>query len=73
MRANSCFVLLTAMTLLLCVGQAAAQDSKKEPQLRSVRGVVADKDDHPLANAVVFLKNLRTNVVLSHFTNDDGS
>jgi hypothetical protein len=52
---------------------AAAQGSKKETQLRSVRGIVTDKSEKPIQNSVVFLKNLRTNVVLSHFTDEQGS
>jgi hypothetical protein len=32
-----------------------------------------DKSDKPIQNSVVFLKNLRTNVVLSHFTDEQGS
>jgi hypothetical protein len=64
---------LSIIMLLLCVGHATAQGSKKEPQLRTVSGVVADKEDKPVANSVVFLKNLRTNVVLSHFTDDGGT
>jgi len=59
--------------LSLCAGRAAGQGSKKETQLRSVRGVVTDKADKPIANSVVFLKNLRTNVVLSHFTDEEGT
>jgi len=59
--------------LLFCAGQAAGQGSKKEPQLRSVRGVVTDKADKAIVNGVVFLKNLRTNVVLSHFTDEEGA
>jgi len=61
------------MALLLLAGLAFAQSSKKETQLRTVRGVVADKSEKPIQNSVVFLKNLRTNVVLSHFTDDQGS
>jgi len=49
-----------------------AQDSKKETQLRTVRGVVSDKSDNPLAGSVVFLKNLRTNTVRSNFADDKG-
>jgi len=64
--------LIAAVMLLLSAGQAWAQGSKKEPQLRSVRGIVADKDEKPVANSVVFLKNLRTNVVLSHVTDEEG-
>jgi hypothetical protein len=59
--------------LLLCAWQGRTQSSKKEPQLRTVSGVVTDKEEKPIANGVVFLKNLRTNVVLSHFTGDDGA
>lgn len=59
--------------LFLCVSIAAAQDSKKETQLRTVRGVVADKSENPLPNSVVFLKNLRTNAVRSNFADSDGN
>jgi len=59
--------------LLLLSGLALAQSSKKETQLRTVRGLVTDKAEKPLQNSVVFLKNLRTNSVLSHFTNDQGN
>lgn len=59
--------------LLLCACQTAAQGSKKETTLRSVNGIVTDKSDKAVANAVVFLKNVRTNVVLSHFTDEQGS
>jgi hypothetical protein len=59
--------------LFLVNGWVLAQGSKKETQLRSVRGVVSDKDEKPIQNAVVFLKNLRTNTVLSHFSDDEGN
>jgi hypothetical protein len=51
----------------------AAQDSKKETQLRTVRGVVSDKSENPLPNSVVFLKNLRTNAVRSNFADTEGN
>ena len=51
----------------------ASQDSKKETQLRTVRGVVTDKSDNPLPNSVVFLKNLKTNSVRSNFADNEGS
>lgn len=59
--------------LLVFVFAAAAQDSKKETQLRTVRGVVSDKSENPLPNSVVFLKNLRTNAVRSNFADTDGN
>jgi hypothetical protein len=61
------------VALLLLTGLAFAQSSKKEAQLRTVRGVVSDKSEKPIQNSVVFLKNLRTNIVLSHFTDDQGN
>jgi len=51
----------------------AAQDGKKEVRLRTVLGLVADKSDKPVVNAIVFLKNLRTNAVISHFSDAQGN
>ena len=59
--------------LFLFVFAGAAQDSKKETQLRTVHGVVSDKSENPLPNSVVFLKNLRTNAVRSSFADTDGN
>lgn len=64
---------LIGICLLLSTGLALAQGSKKETQLRTVRGVVSDKSEKPIQNSVVFLKNLRTNTVLSHFTDEQGT
>ena len=62
-----------AIVTLFCAVQLLAQASKKEAQLRTVRGIVTDKSDKPIQNSVVFLKNVRTNVVLSHFSDEQGS
>jgi hypothetical protein len=59
--------------LFLFVFTGAAQDSKKETQLRTVRGVVTDKSENPLPNSVVFLKNVRTNAVRSNFADTEGN
>lgn len=66
-------IAIVGMALLVMGGLAAAQGGKKETQLRTVRGIVTDKSDKPIQNSTVFLKNLRTNLVLSHFTGEDGS
>jgi len=70
-------LLWSCALLALLSGIAAAQDSKqeakKEARLRSVLGVVTDKSDKPVVNAIVFLKNLRTNVVISHFSDAQGN
>jgi hypothetical protein len=62
---------IMAMLFVVVLG-TLAQDSKKETQLRTVRGVVSDKADEPLTGSVVFLKNLRTNSVRSNFADDKG-
>jgi hypothetical protein len=71
MKARRCLIsLLTMLSLLAMV--TAAQDKKREAQLRTVRGVVADKSDNPVSGSVVFLKNMRTNAVRSNYTDDSG-
>ena len=64
---------LLAMVLCACVSTAVAQDAKHEAQLRTVRGIVADKSsDNPVPSAVVFLRNTRTNAVRSYIANEEG-
>ena len=62
-----------AVMLAIFASVGIAQDKKREAQLRTVRGVVADKSDSPLSGSVVFLKNVRTNSVRSSYTDDTGS
>jgi Carboxypeptidase regulatory-like domain len=66
---------ICGLAVILAVFAAAgmAQDKKREAQLRTVRGVVADKSDSPISGSVVFLKNVRTNSVRSSYTDDTGS
>lgn len=64
---------LMVISLLFLSGFALGQGSKKETQLRTVRGVVSDKSEKAIPNSTVFLKNLRTNTVLSHFTDEQGT
>jgi len=71
MKRRSVVLLLLAM-LLLGVG-AFTQKSKKESQLRTVRGVVVDKSESAVQGGVVFLKNLRTNQVRSYIADNEGS
>src|SRR5258707_2184258 len=66
-------ICVLAVMLALFASVGVAQDKKREAQLRTVRGVVADKSDSPLSGSVVFLKNVRTNSVRSSYTDDTGS
>src|SRR5438045_7865096 len=62
-----------ALILAVFAGIGVSQDKKREAQLRTVRGVVADKSDSPLSGSVVFLKNVRTNSVRSSYIDDTGN
>jgi Carboxypeptidase regulatory-like domain len=71
MNAPKRFFFLAAILALATV-TVAAQDAKREAQLRTVHGVVLDKSDNPVSESVVFLKNTRTNVVRSSYTDSTG-
>ena len=70
MKRRTWIVLL--VTVLFFGVSVVAQDSKKESQLRTVRGVVVDKGENPVEGGVVFLKNLRTNQVKSYIADNEG-
>ena len=62
-----------AAILALAAVTNVAQDSKHEAQLRTVHGVVLDKSENLVSESVVFLKNTRTNVVRSSYTDTSGN
>ena len=64
--------LIVAMILALTTVMTVAQDAKREGELRTVHGVVMDKSENLLSEGVVFLKNTRTNVVRSSYTDKTG-
>ena len=70
MKRRAWVVMLIAVLIMGI--SATAQDSKKESQLRTVRGVVVDKSETPVQGGVVFLKNLRTNQVRSYIADNEG-
>ena len=72
MRRHLAKLLIAGVVLVAVVASLKAQDKKHESQLRTVRGLVMDKSDSGIANAVVFLKNLRTNQVRSYISENDG-
>jgi hypothetical protein len=61
------------MALACLAACAAAQNSKHEPELRTVRGAVIDKGENPIQAGVVFLKNTRTNAVRTYISDDAGN
>ena len=46
--------------------------SSAQSELRTVRGTVMDKDENPLASAVVHLKNVRTLTVRTYISDSAG-
>ena len=58
---------------LLAVLSVSAQSNKHQADLKTVRGVVTDKSDNPIAAAVVFLKNVRSNQVRSYIADNQGN
>lgn len=65
-------MLFLALMPALASGAAAAQDAKREAQLRTIHGVVLDKSENSVSESIVFLKNTRTNVVRSSYTDSTG-
>jgi len=52
---------------------ALAQKSSKDPNIRSVEGVVTDPAGKPVAGAVVYLKNTKTLQVRTFNSKEDGT
>ena len=75
---NQRWIALTVALLALALAvpsraqEESKQDKKREAQLRTVRGTVTEKDDNPVAAAVVYLKNVKTLTVQTHITDDSG-
>jgi len=65
--------LIFAWLFAFLVSAAEAQNAKHDAQLKTVRGVVVDKSENPVAASVVFLKNLRTNQVKSYIADSQGN
>jgi len=53
-------------------GSAVSAAKKPESQVRSLTGLVLDKSDAPMKNAVVYLKNTKTLTVNTFITGADG-
>ncbi|HVA95804.1 MAG TPA: carboxypeptidase-like regulatory domain-containing protein [Candidatus Dormibacteraeota bacterium] len=62
-------VLVTmAGTLLYAQGKPMGRES----ELRTVRGTVVNKDETPVDSAIVYLKNLRTQDIVTHLSDTNG-
>ena len=65
-------MLLMAVLGLLWPAAAIAQDKKREAKLRTVHGVVMDKDENEMPNGVVYLKNLKTQTIKTYIAEEKG-
>jgi Carboxypeptidase regulatory-like domain len=61
-------IALTATALL-----AQGNPKAKESELRTVRGTVVDKEENPVETAVVYLKNVHTQGIITHLSDTDGT
>jgi Carboxypeptidase regulatory-like domain len=59
---------LTATSLL-----AQGKPKGKESELRTVRGTVVDQNEASVETAVVYLKNTRTQDIITHLSDSDGT
>jgi hypothetical protein len=57
-----------AATVLFAQGNAKGRNS----ELRTVHGTVIDKDENPVDSAVVYLKNLHTQDIVTHISDSEG-
>ena len=64
---------LVAAVILLGMLAAGSPTPKNEPQTRTLTGQVTDKADVPLAGAIVYLQDTRTQVVKTYITDDKGN
>ena len=54
-------------------GSGGSTPKKTKPTSKMLSGTVQDKNDQPIAGAVVYLKNMKTLAVKSFFAQDDGT
>ena len=72
MNTSRKLALITLVALAATVLFAQEKPKKGEPELRTVRGTVVDKDEAPVESAVVYLKNVRTQDIVTHLSDPDG-
>ena len=74
MNSRSVFAWVALFTLAAASLLLAQEKPKgKESELRTVRGTVVDKEEAPVETAVVYLKNARTQDIITHLSDKDGT
>jgi hypothetical protein len=78
-RALGTIVVLAALSchaqLQIPMGGAPSSDNKKSAHItsRTLTGMVTDKSDKPISNAIVYLKNTKTLAVKTYIAQNDGT
>jgi hypothetical protein len=73
MSLRGTFGLIAIVMLAASVLLAQEKPKGKESELRTVRGTVVDKEEAPVETAVVYLKNVHTQDIITHLSDSDGT
>ena len=65
--------LVALVVFAAAVMYAQGNPKGKESQLRTVRGTVVDNSESPAETAVVYLKNVHTQDIITHLSDTDGT
>lgn len=65
--------LIVLVAFAATVQFAQEKPKGKESELRTVRGTVVDKEEAPVETAVVYLKNVHTQDIITHLSDSDGT
>jgi hypothetical protein len=73
MKLHRTLGLVAIAALAATVLFAQEKPKGKESELRTVRGTVVDKEEAPVDTAVVYLKNVHTQDIITHLSDSDGT
>ena len=72
MNTSRRFALLMLMALAATALFAQGQGKGRESELRTVRGTVIDKQETPVDSAVIYLRNVHTQDITTHISDNQG-
>jgi hypothetical protein len=72
MNTSRRIVLIALVAMSAAAVFAQDKPKKGESELRTIRGTVVDKDEAPIEAAVVYLKNVHTNDIVTRLSESDG-
>jgi len=72
MNTSRRLALLMLMALAATALFAQGKDKARESELRTVHGTVIDKQENPVDSAVVYLRNIHTQDITTHLSDNEG-